>query len=243
MAYRWSALPETGYAMLPAVFWNWNDDDAACIASWADGTRHRAIHGGHPRLGAFLDDADPATRRWDDMVGAAAGGPAERDILVALQTVGGQESANDVLARQIAAAPPGWRWWIRRHPSSRPEDDSLYRSLLALRGPNIRIEAASALPLFALLRHMSLVVSLGSGVAGEAFWFGVPAVFLSPAARGQFGALIDGGQAMVIDDIAQLNATIAGIPSRAKRPRPRPQPDIATTLHRLLAWSEDCAAC
>src|SRR6185312_2938643 len=87
--YRWPSLPEQGYSTLPAVFWTWTAEEAAKVAAW-NSPWHRPIHGGHSQLATWLDGQDPAVRRWDERF-AALGDPAafEREILVALQPIGG----------------------------------------------------------------------------------------------------------------------------------------------------------
>ncbi len=244
-AYRWSAVPAKGYATLPAVFWNWTEEDAAFIDSWAHKLPlpwHRSVHGGHPTLAAFLDDEDPRTRHWDDMFRKTGdGGKFDREILVALQTVDGQREKWNALADQIDAAPPGWRWWIRRHPASRVEHDAYFAGLLSRHRSNVLIEEATLLPLPALLRHMSVVVSLASGTAAEASAFGVPALFLSDEARGLFGNLIDSGSATVVDDIRNLNALIARLPGTPSRPQGVRQPDLSQTLAKLSDMANDYA--
>ncbi|HEY4125733.1 MAG TPA: hypothetical protein VGM36_14030, partial [Rhizomicrobium sp.] len=35
-AYGWSNVPERGYTTLPALFWNWTENDAANIRNWTD---------------------------------------------------------------------------------------------------------------------------------------------------------------------------------------------------------------
>ncbi|MDB5393576.1 MAG: hypothetical protein JWM91_1082 [Rhodospirillales bacterium] len=241
-AYCWSAIPERGYGLLPAIFWNWNEADTAQIASWTGGPWHRGLYGGHTRLAPFLDDADPRTLHWDAKFRQVGGGEAfEREILVALQTIGGQGRVLNALADEIAAAPPNWRWWIRRHPAARPQEDILYAKLLSLRGPNIRIEEASSLPLPALLRHMTVVVSISSGVAAEATPLGIPAIFLSSDARGSFGYLIESGHARIADDISKIQAAIAALPRIPSRPPARRQPDVSATLIRLSGMANDYA--
>jgi hypothetical protein len=241
-AYRWGAVPERGYGMLPAVFWNWGEADSAVIDSWSTGPWHRSLHGGHPRLGPFLADADPRTRQWDDLFRRMRGDlHCEREILVALQTIGRQGNILDALAERIASSPPNWRWWIRRHPAARRRDDALYARLLELRGPNIRIEEASALPLPALLRHMSVTVSIASGVAAEAAFFGVPAIFLSDDARGLFGYLVESGHARILEDLAALPGAITALAptsSRAQTPRP---PELRPVLSRLNEMADEYA--
>ncbi|MGZ5946481.1 MAG: hypothetical protein ACXWKV_07910, partial [Caulobacteraceae bacterium] len=213
-AYRWPALPERGCSTLPSVFWTWTSEEAAQIAAWAAPPWHTAVHGGHSQLAAYLDGRDAAARQWDERFAAVGdGGAFEREILVALQPIGGRRPVWEALARQIEAAPDNWRWWIRRHPSSSRLQDAEYEPLLALARTNVVIEAASELPLPALLRRMSALVSLASGAAAEAIMFGVPALFLDPEAAAALPGLIARGQAELVD-VAELIPRLARLPAR-----------------------------
>ncbi len=241
-AYGWRALPKNGYATLPAVFWNWTQRDAADIQHWA-GTLalpwHRSLHGGHTQLSPYLDDSVAPTRSGDAKFAALTRRTAfEREILVALQSVGGYRERWEALAAQIEAAPMTWRWWIRRHPASL--DDAEFESLVSLRRPNVLIEESSMLPLPALLRQMSVVVSRFSGASAEAAFFGVPAIFISEEARGQFSDLIDRGFAAVVE-IEALNAAIAAMPAVRVRPptTSAPVPEVGQTLARLMEMARD----
>jgi len=248
-AYGWSALPKTGYASLPAIFWNWSEADTAAIRRWAstlESPWHRSLYGGHTQLAPFLSDNDPVTMAWDTRIESiGAGAVFEREILVALQPIGGHRSRWQALAAQIDAAPASWRWWIRRHPASSPLQDDEYISLLSLRKTNVVVEQASSLPLPALLRHMSILLSLASGAAAEAAAFGVPALFLIEDARGPFAGLIERGLATVVDVYA-INAVIERTPKVPVRPSPTRPPDIDTTLLHLeeiaLDYARLCAS-
>jgi hypothetical protein len=244
-AYRWSGLPDPGYSTLPAVFWTWTPEEAAKVSAW--GSRwHVPVHGGHAQLGAYLDSEDPAALRCDERFAAVGDAAAfEREILVALQPIGGRREVWDALARRIEAAPKGWRWWIRRHPASTVFQDAEYRSLLALPGSNVVIDEACELPLPALLRRMSVVVSLASGSSTEAAAFGVPALFLGGEALALFPGLIERGDAALID-IADLASRIAALPARPAGARRTQAPPIADTLQRLdqmaAAYRDLCRA-
>ncbi len=235
-AYGWSAVPQTGYAALPAIFWNWSESDAAEIRKWTSRLEHpwhRSLHGGHTQLASFLGNADSSAAAWDrqfECVGAGA--IYEREILVALQPMSGQRAQWEALAEQIKTAPASWRWWIRRHPASSPQQDDEYVSLLSLRMPNVVFEQASLLPLPALLRHMSVLLSLASGSAAEAAEFGVPAIFLLDDARGPFAGLIDRGLAEVLP-VSAIAGAIVRTPKLPARRAPSRAPDFNATLEEL----------
>jgi len=212
-AYRWNAVPDGGYALLPAVFWTWDQSEAAHIRDWAKGPWHRALAGGHARRDALLDG--PA---------AALPGNAvfEREILVALQTLHSSDGLWDALADKIETAPASWRWWIRRHPAARPEDDARFGRLLALRGDRIRIDEASSVTLPELLRHMSAVLSLSSGVGAEAAPFGVPALSLE-------------------GNLAEVIPKIAALPTRPSPPVATSRADPGFALSLLSGLAGDYA--
>ena len=173
------------------------------------------------------------TRSWDARFAAIYGSAAfEREILVTLQPIHGHRAVWDALCSQIEVSPRSWRWWIRRHPASRPEQDVESAPLLALRPPNVLIAEASTLPLPVLLRHMSTVLSLASGAAAEASMLGVPAFFLIDAARHSFADLIERRHAAVID-VGTVNEQISRLDPRPPRPPQNDQPDIGKTLRQL----------
>lgn len=234
-AYGWGALPEHGYATLPAVFWNWTLRDAADIRRWTSTLSrpwHRSLHGGHTQFSALLD-AGPGGRKWRARFEMAAqGGAFEREILVALQPIGGFRANWDSLVEQIQAAPATWRWWIRRHPAAAAYQDAEYLHLISLRAANVMVQEASNLPLPVLLRHMSVVVSQFSGASTEGAFLGVPAIFLSEEARGQFSDLIDRGHARIVP-VGRLIEAIAALPARASGPTALKFPDLEATLMEL----------
>ena len=224
MAYEWSSLPKDGYTVLPSIFWTWDASEAPHLPAspW-----HRDLHGGHTQLASFL--------RREEVSEVCRAREYEREILVALQPLGGDEVWN-ALAEVIVSAPATWRWRLRRHPAMRPGQDTIFGRLLSLGLENVVIDAASPLPF--LLRRADVLVSLVSGAAVEASWFGVPALFLSLEAMGPFGALIASGTAHVVP-VAELAAEIAALPKRPSNPRRKPSPPLEGTLLQLDALARD----
>jgi hypothetical protein len=244
MAYATTALPASGYSLLPAMFWTWTRQEADSIDAWTRPlTRpwHRSFAGGHPQLAPFLDDDDPATCVADQHFRSVGGGARfEREILVALQTLHGQRGRWSELTAAIEASPRTWRWWIRRHPASTPEQDAEYRALLELRGVNV-VHAEASMPLPGLLRHMNVVVSLVSGVAREAAFFGVPALFLDEEARARFPRLFETGHARIVA-AGELHAAVATAPALRRSGNGVARANLADAVSALEGMAAGYAA-
>lgn len=210
-AYSWRQLPPEGYSTLPALFWTWSDEDSAAVRRWNAGPWHRPITGGHTQVDSLADSGE---RLWGEVRGEKA--KYEREILVALQPIGGRSAIWDKLAAEIESAPSSWRWWIRRHPASAPAQEKEYARLLSLGGNVVAGEGAQT-PLPVLLQHMDALVSLASGTAAEAAMFGVPAFFLDDEARDTFPGLLAHGHATMVD-VQTLKSAIAGVPKDRVRP-------------------------
>ena len=216
-AYRWSRVPPRGYSTLPGLFWTWSEADAQSIRCWTDQlprSWHRAITGGDTQIAGMSDEE--SDRLWEKAKALAGGGTFEREIMVALQPIGGKRDMWSALAKAIAAAPPTWRWWIRRHPASTPMQDKAYEPLLSLNGPKIVIGEAAQTALPALLGRMHALVSLASGAAGEAAIFGVPSFFLDQEALDTFPQAIEQGRATMAAIEALLPA-IDALPASTER--------------------------
>jgi hypothetical protein len=233
-AYHWPTNPARGYSTLPGLFWTWTEQEAADIGRWADGRWHDAMAGGHAQIAGL-----PASEReslWQDSVARLDDSNRyDREILVALQPIGGKRRVWDTLAAAIQAAPPNWRWWIRRHPASTASQDREYESLLSLRGPSVVVGAEAEMPLPALLEHADALVSLASGAAAEAAMFGVPAFFLDDEALSTFPRLVDRGQAQIVD----AQSLVRAIESARRAPRSLEGPSIDDTLRRIERLSAD----
>lgn len=240
-AYRWSTFPPHGYSTLPGLFWTWTEEDSAGIRRWTDrlgGGWHRAIAGGHPQITASRESEND--RLWRNAITATGDNRRyDREILVALQPIGGKHQVWDALADAIRLAPPSWRWWIRRHPASRPEQDRAYGRLLLSGGPCIVVGEAAQIPLPALLGHMDALVSLASGAAAEAAMLGVPAFFLDDEAKETFPGVLGRGEGEVVD-VTTLIAAVGGLPVGRARPAPHGA-RIDDTLREIDRLAHDYA--
>jgi hypothetical protein len=229
MAYKFGTYPAAGYSTLPDLFWTWSERDAQAVRHGA----HHGLLGGPPQWSLFPPMQDVL---WDH----AFVGDHAREILIALQPIGGHREDWEALAGVIEAAPRNWRWWIRRHPASRPDQDVEFGRLLSLHTDNVKITEASGLPMPVLLRRMSVVLSMASGTAVEAAMLGIPAFFLSPEALAPFGDLIAEGLASVIstDEIIDRIEHLAGRTESVYQSLPR----LDDVFDELDALVQGCAA-
>lgn len=240
----WRAVPPGGYSILPAVFWNWSQDDAQAVNDWAGRLApswHVGICGGHPQLMSWLDDSAEQTRKFDAAIASCKERrPGELDILVALQDMEGYASVWDNLADLILASPRTWRWWLRRHPVPKYNRGVSIAKVLAVDQPNVIVEEASSFPLPALLRNVDTVIGLISSVAIEASFFGHRPVFLTEDARDVFPDLFAAGKADIITDFDVLNSrlsTLKRIPDR--RCFPYRPPPLSETFRALWIRADE----
>lgn len=234
-AYRWPALPPRGYSTLPSLFWTWSQADAQDIERGVKRPWHRAIAGAHTQIAAL--DAPELERLWR---GVAHGRRFDREILVALQPIGGKGAIWKALADEIAASPPNWRWWIRRHPASTSAQDAGFAPLLAIDRQAVIEGEAAQIPLPALLGHVDALVSLASGAGAEAEMFGVPAFFLDNEALDTFPGLIGRGSAKLIE-VQSLREAIRRLPGLVQRNCINARP-IDDTLREIDIIAADYSA-
>jgi hypothetical protein len=232
-AYGWWSLPAAGYATLPAVFWSWTERDAAYIQGWVERLHcawHSGIHGGHTQWAGYL--AAHAAR-----TDQPAASTFEREILIALQSTGVGRGIWNSLRAEIERAPKNWRWWVRRHPASTPDQDAEHQALLSIEAPNVVVDAATAAPLPALLARMHAMVSVASGAAAEAAAWGVPSFFLSEQARSPFAQLIEEGAARVVS-VKHLVGEIERSSVERSHLLLNKAPPLAATLESLSALAQ-----
>ena len=232
-AYSWSQVPARGYSTVPGLFWTWGDRDAALVRRWNGSPWHRSIFGGHTQIAMFCHmESELLCQKL-----CSQDARFDREILIALQPIGGRSDTWKALAAEIESAPPSWRWWIRRHPASTSVQNREYAHLLSLQGRNMIADERAEIPLPILLRHMDAVVSLASGAAAEAAMFGVPAFFLDDEARDTFPGLLARGHAAVID-ARSLVPAIARTPAN-RVPMSIVAPAIEDTLGEIDRLAEE----
>lgn len=192
---RWKNIPQTGYELLPKVFWCWSEDDVATINAWNNSVKkyHQAIVGGNSWEELWLDPQNEIVIHYDDIL--AKGFPdkinGER-ILVTLQTGG---LIPPVIVQTIKESPSSWRWHIRFHPYMTQEERNLIQQELEreCQQANIDLTISNTLPLMALLRNIDVMITEWSATVIDAKIMKIPSVVVHRYAEEYFAREIEQG--------------------------------------------------
>lgn len=173
---RFDNVPPDGYELLPNVFWVWGEREARTIRHWsgACGGAHRVLVGGNLFLKQWSESENALTREYASDI-AKISSPGFKHVVYTL----GSESAEEV--KGIAAAirisyAKGFRWWVRLHPGFLSRSDEIADSFKRQGIVGINLNAASKLPLYALLLHADAHLTKYSSTVIEAAALGVPSV-------------------------------------------------------------------
>lgn len=176
---NWNRVPPSGYELLPTAFWCWSEHERAAIEKWSHSVeRHQPVVGGNLFLERWVAGEDATVQAYDDVLRELK--RPFRDHVHVLYTLNG--CTRDELQEMvdvIQAADRGGlicRFWIRVHPVNLGQAPTVRRLLKESKLDNCDLENATALPLYALLRHMDVHMTEFSSVVIEAESFGVPSI-------------------------------------------------------------------
>ncbi len=205
---RWMNVPNTGYELLPNIFWCWSEDEKNAIEHWNSSCpdRHWAVIGGNPWLNMWLDDNNNIVKQYDRILYEQMHDMEEQmNILYTLQP--GYDPPEWFL-EYIISAPPTWKWWVRLHPGMSYEKERIKGLFTRCYPARIDIDNATIMPLPALLRHVSLHITQFSTTVIEAAEFGVPSIILDKDATLIYSKLIESGHAKYAGDDRSLKESI-----------------------------------
>lgn len=176
----WSKVPPQGYELLPGYFWCWTQDEVAVIRKWTDATKgvHRPVAGGNLFLNLWKSRGPSFVNRFDDVLlqkTAVLG--SDKQVLVTLQPGLLTEGLTQALLSAIKSTVDSLQWWLRLHPGMLRERENV-REVFG-HFANVDIDTATDVPLYALLRHMSVHVTHSSSTVLEAREFGIKSVVCS----------------------------------------------------------------
>lgn len=192
---RWSKMPAGGYDLLPRYFWCWSDDERRTMSDWADrsGGAHRVLVGGNLFANMWREGGSALVYRYDTEVRAELARHVGR--VAVLYAANGLETDEQLcrLARVIRATAGEMFWYYRLHPCRSPDAQRVAEIFAREGASTIEISQATKLPLYALLRHVSLHVTESSTTVIEASDFGVPSVLHGTVEAPSFAQYVASG--------------------------------------------------
>ncbi|MEJ2650184.1 MAG: hypothetical protein P8016_17460 [Sedimentisphaerales bacterium] len=165
---RWFKVPSTGFQLLPSFFWVWSNLEEAVIEKWSHQVSqyHRPLVGGNLWMSQWKGNADNTVTYYDkEILRLKESHSKAIHILVTLSGWNFDQVLLDRIRNVNQNIDIDIVWWIRLHPSW-PEDGKKVRQIFKDYGiSNYELEAASALPLYGLLKNIDLHLTHTSSVA------------------------------------------------------------------------------
>lgn len=193
---RWTAVPTSGYDMLPSDFWVWTAAEESVIEEWSNGTPHRPVVTGNLWMNHWKSEHGSASTVESIVPDGKMG------VLLTLQPLPSMsEFVPETVFRAINEGPDNWFWMVRLHPNQTHRRDEVKRVFARrCRSGEVEVNRATDLPLPALLEQASVHVTWNSTVVLEAEQFGVRSVVLDAGAGDMYRSQIEQEIAVQADD-------------------------------------------
>jgi len=238
---RWNRVPASGYELLPTYFWCWSQTEATAISSWSRALSvHQPIVGANLFLERWVDGNDETVQSYDRLL-TGLKRSAEGKVQVLYTLNGSTKEEIQTIVNIIEATNASGlqcHFWVRLHPIALNQEGLVRRTLAEHGLQNVDVTNATALPLYAILRHIDVHITEFSSVVIEAQAFGVPSV------TGEQGIIwfpnqVATGWAVLARSTAEW---VSGITLQLGRRRslvaqdPRPAASSSAALDQLLDW-------
>ena len=199
LAYgSWNKVPETGYELLPTLFWCWSENEAASIYKWSQKVSnwHKPIVGGNLFLNYWLSDNSYLVKCYDKKIEAFKNSLKYSRYIIFTQSHPQGKDVENIIP-VIKNSPSCWFWLIRIHPCNLKIRYDVKKLLRRNRLVNCEVDIATDYPLYALFRHSDVHVTEISSSVIEAEIFGVPSVITNKCAVERFTSQIENGWAVL----------------------------------------------
>jgi hypothetical protein len=208
---RWSNVPPQGYELLPDEFWVWGEAEARAIEAWQPGTTHRVVRTGN----AWLQIWRQGTMSFVADAVAAAGrtrASSQRPHHVLFSVTWGVPAQHDAdVLEALARLPDSYFIWVRLHPLQARARSGIRAMLQRSLPGRYELDAATDLPLPAVLRAVDLNLTHCSTTVIEAAAWGIRTVITSTYGAELFEEQIDAGFAVVELEPPRLEQSIRSL--------------------------------
>ncbi len=235
---RWPEPKEDGWAMLPNVFWCWDQDQATTVSRWADSSsKHFPYIGGQLWMQQWQSDKQSTMSRLK----------REGELFVDENCKGIRIMVTPYyfddhrLFDLIEAAPSEWNWLLRMHPN-RPQDMKEAAVIVSSRElNNVQIQWPGSVDLHVVLPLVDVHLTESSSTILESMYYGVPSVAMKDIGRQLFPGEVDSGWLAMAESVDEIIFAIkkqldvfGDRHNRPSVPRVYKGTDRVRDLHKLL---------
>jgi hypothetical protein len=183
----WSNVPDSGYSVLPRVFWCWDNFSSKAIDRWSSkNVLYDYVVGGHPWIN-FLESQNIEYNLSDYILYTLQ---PRLDIL--------EDTFSEKIIKTIKNTKE--KWVIRLHP--RQGISILYiEELLKQKGvmDKVILRAVSEFPLPVVMSNAKVHVTHSSGSTLEALSYNIPSIVINQIGFDYYNHLIQNGNLKFID--------------------------------------------
>lgn len=183
----WTAVPETGYDVLPRVFWNWDESSASVLQQWIQlNSSYNVKVIGNPWLDYWKAKSQDYSHKGFILYSLQTH-PITFDQMFTSQLLTCIQTSSEI-------------WFIRLHPRQIHEKEAIIKLLQKENVIHkVNIENATQDPLPQLLANAKLHVTHFSGTAIEATFFNLKTILLNETGLNSFPDILAKNQAVYID--------------------------------------------
>lgn len=219
LAYgQWNRVPTDGYGSLPDYFWVWSNLEKEAIDSWNKGiTTHQALVGGNLFLEQWKDDSSEIVIECDSIFQKAQLLQNKPSILLTLSP---GVLTDDLMGQTwdvVKNTQQQYNWNIRLHPSMLDEKNTIKENLKKRGIFQYELDVCSELPLYSVLRNVSLHITVQSSTVLEAGEFGIKSIITSDYGEALYRSVIEYGEAYIFKSSPDIIKKIKSLVDDEKR--------------------------
>jgi hypothetical protein len=193
LAYcNWTNVPGNGFLCFPDGFLLWSDKESKAMESTNSANFiqwHKPIVSGNAFANHWKNNDDQDVIYYDNKIRELSGNTEKSNVLLSLSPF--TDNMMDEVWKVVKETQNDFNWWIRLHPAMLGEKSNVTQ-LLSKKGiNNYNLQEATEYPLYALLRNMTVQVTVQSSTVIEANDFGVPTIITSEYGWSLFRSQID----------------------------------------------------
>lgn len=212
----WTRLPDSGYKLLPSIFWCWSEYEFKTIEEWAKNNRknHQPYVGSNLWLNRWRNEKSELVRYYDERLRRLKANP-EKSVYI-LFTPSMYSDLQEWIVEAIRLSPHNYQWWLRLHPSMQLYRNRIQCKLKKYSSLDVEIDLVTDPPFIAVLKHADVNITAFSSTVVEAAHWGIPSVITDPTGITLFPEQIASGVAITAYSTKELLDAIKNQADRKK---------------------------